>query len=177
MRFVILASLVLCLGLSASTKEEIIMSSNQTLEENKQVVRKIYEDCINRGTLDLLALLISDDYAGVGGERGPSAFAKTVTSLRQGFPDVRFTIDDLVAEGDRVTVRWKWQGTHQGVFNALPASQREVTNEGIVIYQLTDGKIVRAWLQTDRLGVLQQIGVVPKDLGAGSQSKERKIAK
>jgi steroid delta-isomerase-like uncharacterized protein len=173
MRLFILAFLVLGSSLSASTKEEI-MSTHQTLEENKQVVRKIYEDCVNRGAMDLLPLLISEDYPGARGERGPSAFASTVISLRQGFPDIQFTIEDLIAEGDRVTVRWKWHGTHQGVFNGFPASQREATNEGIVIYQLTDGKIVRSWLQTDRLGVLQQIGVISKDLGTGPQPKEKK---
>jgi steroid delta-isomerase-like uncharacterized protein len=172
MRFFILASLVLCSGLSASGREEIMLN-NQSLEANKQVVRKIYEDCINHGAMDLLPLLISDDYVGIRGERGASAFANTVTSLRQGFPDIRFTIEDLIAEGDRVTVRWKWQGTHTGVFNGIPASQKQVTNDGIVIYQLAGGKIVRAWLQTDRLGVLQEIGVVSKDLGAGTKSREK----
>jgi steroid delta-isomerase-like uncharacterized protein len=172
MRAFILALLSFCSSLLASTKEEN-MSATQTLEENKQVVRRIYEDCINRGAMELLPQLISDDYIGLRGERGPSAFASNLTSLRQGFPDIRFTIEDLIAEGDRVTVRWKWQGTHTGTFNGLPPSQKQVTNEGIVIYQLRDDKIVRNWIQTDRLGVLQEIGVVPKDLGAGRQSKDK----
>ena len=149
------------------------MSATQTLQENKHIVRKIYEDCINRGAIELLPELVSDDYVGVRGERGAAAFANNLTSLRNGFPDIRFTIEDLIAEGDRVAVRWSWQGTHTGVFNGLPACQKHVTNDGIVIYQLQDHKIVRTWIQTDRLGVLQEIGVVPKDLGGGPQSKDK----
>lgn len=118
--------------------------------------------------------LISDDYVGASGDRGPSAFANNVMSLRQGFPDIQFTLEYLVAEGDRVAVRWKWRGTHQGTFNGFPASQKQVANDGTVIYRLKDHKIAETWLQTDRLGVLQQIGVVPKELGAGPQSKGKK---
>jgi steroid delta-isomerase-like uncharacterized protein len=172
MRSFILALLSFCSSLSASTKEET-MSATLALEENKQIVRKIYEDCINRGAMELLPELVSDDYVGVRGERGAAAFANNLTSLRNGFPDIRFTIEDLIAEGDRVAVRWSWQGTHTGVFNGLPASQKHVTNDGIVIYQLEDHKIVRTWIQTDRLGVLQEIGVVPKSLGPRGQPKDK----
>jgi len=74
--------------------------------------------------------------------------------------DVRFTIEDLIAEGDRVVVRWRWRATHAGTFNGHPATGKAVSNTGTVIYQLAGDKIVRAWLEADRLGVLQQIGAV-----------------
>jgi steroid delta-isomerase-like uncharacterized protein len=122
--------------------------------------------------MELLPQLVSDEYVDLRGGRGASAFANNLTSLRNGFPDIRFTIEDLIAEGDRVAVRWRWQGTHTGVFNGLPASQKHVTNDGIVIYQLQDHKIVQTWIQTDRLGVLQEIGVLPKELGARPPAKD-----
>jgi steroid delta-isomerase-like uncharacterized protein len=139
-------------------------SVESTLENNRQLVRRLYEECINPNKLELLARFVSDEYVGPRGDKGPSAYAATVTSLRQGFPDVRFSVEDLVAEGDRVAIRWKWMGTHTGTFNGIPASARPVRNEGIVIYQIKAGKIARNWLQVDRLGVLQQIGLIPNDV-------------
>jgi predicted ester cyclase len=172
MRLFILGVLSFCSSLSASTREET-MSTIQTLEENKEIVRRIYEDCLNRGAMELLPQLVSGDYIGVRGERGPSAFANNVAALRRGFPNIRFTIEDLIAEGDRVAVRWTWQGTHTGIFNGVSPTQKEVSNEGIVIYQLRGDKIVRTWIQTDRLGVLQEIGVVAKQLIPGPPVKDQ----
>jgi len=148
------------------------MLDAQPLETNKQLVRKLYEDCINPGKLELLDALFSQDYTSPQGKKGPAAFAGVVVSLRRGFPDVRFTIEDLIAEGDRVTVRWTWLGTHTGPFQAFPPSGKPVTNTGTVIYQLKERKIIRSWLEADRLGVLQQIGVVPKDLTASPTSRD-----
>jgi predicted ester cyclase len=88
--------------------------------------------------------------------------------------DKDFRIFNILLKGDRVAVRWKWQGTHKGPFGGFQASQKQLTNEGMAIFQIKDHKIVRVWLQTDRLGFLQEIGAVPKDLGAGPQSKENK---
>ena len=132
---------------------------------NKQAVRRLYEDCINPGRLDRLAELISDDFVGAHGERGPAAYAATVTGLRTGFPDLRFTVEDVVAEADRVAIRWTWHGTHSGPFAGLTPSGKSVTNSGIAIYQLANHKIIRVWFETDRLGALQQLGVVPATLG------------
>jgi predicted ester cyclase len=135
-----------------------------THDINKQVIRKLYEDCINPGRLELLSELVSDDYVGLRGDRGPAGFATTVTGLRAGFPDIRFTIDDLVAEGDRVIIRWNWRATHTGTFTtplgAFPATGKQISTTGIAIYQLADHKVIRNWLETDRLGTLQQLGAV-----------------
>jgi predicted ester cyclase len=133
----------------------------ETLGRNKQTVRRLYEECINGRRLELLPTLVGDDFVGAGGERGASGLAGTIDELRTGFPDIRFSLEDLIAEGDRVTVRWTWEGTHKGPFRGIAPSLKPVTNAGIAIYQIRDDKIVRAWLQTDRLGVLQQIGVIP----------------
>jgi steroid delta-isomerase-like uncharacterized protein len=152
--------------------EEAGMSGARTLESNKQIVRKLYEDCINPGKLELLEQLFSGDYTNAQGKKGPGAFAEVVVSLRRGFPDVRFTVEDLIAEGDRVAVRWTWRGTHTGRFQVFPPSGKRVTNTGTAIYQLNGGKIIHSWLDTDRLGVLQQIGFIPNDLAALLLSRE-----
>ena len=134
---------------------------NDVLRLNKQLVERLYRDCINTGRLELTEELISQDFVGSRGEKGPAEFAQTIAIVRKGFPDVRFIVEDLVAEGDRVAARWKMEGMHLAPFAGLPASQKRVTQTAIVIYQIKDAKIVRAWLQADSLGLMQQIGAIP----------------
>lgn len=98
---------------------------------------------------------------GPTGERGPDGFVANIRDLRAGFPDIHFTIDDLVAEADRVVVRWSWRATHDGPFRGLAPTHKPVTNSGIAIYQLASGQILHNWLETDRLGALQQLGALP----------------
>lgn len=128
---------------------------------HKQRIRHLYEDVINHGKLDELAALVSPDYVDPQGHRGVAAFTANIAELRTGFPDIQFTVDDLVAEADRVVVRWHWQATHTGTFRNNAPTGRAVHNSGIAIYQLADDKIVANWLETDRLGALQQMGALP----------------
>lgn len=137
-----------------------------TVEYNKELVRALYEDHINSARLDELERLIAPDFVGARGERGPREFRATIEAVLTGFPGVRFEIHDLFGEGDRVACRWTFRASHAGSFVGLPPSHAEVTQEGNVIYQLRDGQIIRSWLQADRLGVLQQIGAVPRSFGA-----------
>jgi predicted ester cyclase len=133
-----------------------------TVVMNKALVRTLYEDCINGRDLDRLDTLIAPDFVGARGERGPREFRATIEAVLTGFPAVRFDVHDLIGEADRVAVRWTFRAVHGGRFVGRKPSLAEVTQEGNVIYQLRDGLIVRAWLQADRLGVLQQIGAVPR---------------
>ena len=135
-------------------------------DANKQAIRRIYDEAINSGRTGILADLIAPEFAGPDGTRGPAAYTANVSALRAGFPDVRFTIEDIVAEGDRVAVRWTWTGTHTGTFRGFAASGKAVHDTGLVLYTLANGKVVAAIVETDRLGVLQQIGIVPADLTA-----------
>ena len=104
--------------------------------------------------------LVSPGFTGPAG-KGSEGFKAMISPLRQGFPDLRFIIQDMVTEGSRVVVRWTSQGTHRGMFAGTAPTGRQVSNEGIGIYRVEDGKIVESWSQVDRLGVLQQIGAVP----------------
>lgn len=140
-----------------------------SVESNKQVVRRILEDYLNRGRRELLDELFAEDYSGVQSgapAMGRDGFAASSAALREGFPDVQYSILDLVAEGDRVTARWQWQGTHRGVFRGpagtFPPTGKSISNDGIGVFQVEDGKVKRAWLITDRLGFLQGIGALPK---------------
>jgi predicted ester cyclase len=155
-----------CRTLGADDSSRSSSMSKVNTEKNKQIVRSLYEDYINQQKRERLPELVAADYVGPDGERGPSGFGKTIDGLRSGVPDIHFRVEDLIAEGDKVTVRWKWSGTHTGTLRGFAPSNRHVENTGIAIYELSLGKVARAWLQTDRLGFLQQIGVVPQTLGA-----------
>ncbi|WP_075791454.1 ester cyclase [Massilia putida] len=139
-----------------------------TIETNKALVKTLYEDCINGRDLDRLETLIAPDFLGARGERGPREFRATIEAVLTGFPGVRFELHDLIGEADRVAARWTFRAVHGGRFVGIKPSLAEVTQEGNVIYQIRGGKIVRAWLQADRLGVLQQIGAVPRTFAEAS---------
>lgn len=148
------------------------MSATPTPDQNKEVVRRLYEECLNKRQFEVLSELIAEEYTGIRGEKGPTGFEETVRSIIQGFPDIQWTVEDLIAEGDKVVVRWSWQGTHTGTFRGfLPATQQPVSDHAIAIYQFRDAKIVRAWIQSDRLGFLQQLGMIPEDLRTLAQSQ------
>lgn len=138
--------------------------ANSDLTRHKAIIRNLYEGILNTGKLELLKEIISDDYIGVRGEKGPEGFAETVNSIRSGFPDIEWRVEDLVADGNKVTVRWSWKGTNKGSFRGFAASNNEVVDHAIAIYEFSGDKIIRAWIQSDKLGFLQQIGVIPQDI-------------
>jgi predicted ester cyclase len=113
--------------------------------DNKQIVRRVY-DAIAPQHLDTLAKLI------------PAALLEPIALLVKAFPDIKYTLEEPVAEGDRVAVRFSWTGTHAAQFRHIPASGKTVTNTGLAIYTLRDGVVTAATLETDRLGFLQQLG-------------------
>ena len=102
--------------------------SDQTRDENKRSVQKLYESCFNQNDLGLLDQLVAPDYVGPRGDKGPAGFRGIVVGLRTAFPDIHYTVDDVVAEGDRVAVRWHWTGTHKAPFRAFAATGKTLTN-------------------------------------------------
>ena len=141
--------------------------SAETRDENKRSVETLFESCFNQGDLGLLDQLVAPEYVGPQGSKGPDGFRGIVVALRTGFPDIHYTLEDVIAEGDRVAVRWHWTGTNKGPFRAFPPTGKTFTNPGVGIFQFKDGKIVAATLETDRLGFLEQMGVVPPGVGLG----------
>ena len=141
------------------------MAANQLVEKRKETVRRLHEDLLSNGKLDLLGEIIAEDYVGADGRPGITPFLETIDDLRRGFPDIRWTVEDLVADGERVAVRWTWEGTHSGSMRLFPSTGKRVANAGFAIYQFRGDEIVRVWMLTDRLGFVQQIGLVPLDLG------------
>ena len=93
--------------------------------------------------------------------KGPEGFKQFVTMARTAFPDLHITIDDEIAEGDKVACRYTWRGTHKGEMRGIAPTGKQVTVTGIVISHCVGGKEVEVWESTDSLGMFQQLGVVP----------------
>jgi len=135
--------------------------SNPTRDQNKQTVRRLFEDGFNRDRTDVIDALVGAEYVDATGERGAGAFKQVIARLRGAFPDIQYSVENVIAEGDAVAIRWHWSGTHRGSFRGIGPTGRSITNGGAALFRLRDGKIVGAELETDRLGFLQSIGVVP----------------
>lgn len=135
-----------------------------TAQNNKEVVTKIYEQAMNKRHLGILNEIVSEDYTGVQGIRGPAGFEATITSLVHSFPDIQWKVQELIAEGDKVMVKWEISGTHTNAFQHIAPTGKKVSGTGMGIYTFRDGKVVSTQVQTDRLGFLQELGVLPADI-------------
>lgn len=145
----------------------------KTMENNKEIVRRLYEDCLNKRNYRLMDEFIAKDYVGIRGESGPSGFTETTQPIITAFPDIQWKVEDLIGEGDKVVIKWSTQGTHTGTFRGIfPPSNKQIEDRAIVIYQFKEGKIIKAWMQVDRLGFLQQLGIIPEDLTLLSSQKQ-----
>jgi steroid delta-isomerase-like uncharacterized protein len=140
-------------------------------EQNKKVARRVLE-VFGSGDLDALDELISANAVDHDTQnpnahiRGPEGSRLTISMYRAAFPDLRITVEDQIAEGDKVVTRWTAIGTHDGDLPGLPASGNKSTVTGIGIDRFEDGKIVEAWNNWDTLGMLQQLGAVPAGAAA-----------
>jgi steroid delta-isomerase-like uncharacterized protein len=136
-----------------------------SLQHNKAITRQFFEEAYNTGNLALLDQLLAPSYvdqkAPPGTPSGPQGIAGIITMFRQAFPDLHFTIEDQIAEGDKVATRYTFRGTQQGALMGIPACGKPVSISGISIYRISDGKMDQAWVEYDMLGLLQQIGAVP----------------
>jgi steroid delta-isomerase-like uncharacterized protein len=93
--------------------------------------------------------------------RGPAGYLAIIGMMRQGFPDIQWTLEEMVAEGDKVAARFIMRGTHQGTFFGVPPTGKKITVQAMNIYRLSNGQFLEEHGQPDMLGLLQQIGAVP----------------
>lgn len=134
-------------------------------DDNKEIARRFFEEAFSEGKLELLDELLAADYvdhnAPLGTPPGVEGIRYLLTTFRTAFPDVRFTVQDQISEGDKVVTRYIFQGTHQGMLFGIPPTGQAVAFPGISIYRMQDGKMQEAWVNYDALGMMQQLGVVP----------------
>ena len=131
--------------------------------ENKVLMRRWFEEVWNRGRAAAIDEMLAGQAMihGLGPQAmNVNAFKQFHTQYRSAFPDVRIQVDDVIAEGDKVAVRWSGSGTHQGDSLGFAASGNAVRFTGMTIGRVENGKIVEGWNVFDQLGMLQQCGVV-----------------
>lgn len=134
------------------------------IEQNKATARRIFEEMETQGNLNAADEVFSSDFVGhmpTGDMHGPASMKQFAASLRTAFPDLRSTVEDQVAEGDRVMTRFRARGTHQGEFMGVPASGNQMDISGIIVSRFANGKIVEQWGIPDLLSLMQQIDAVP----------------
>ncbi len=132
---------------------------------NTAIVRRYYEDLWNQWNLDLADELIAPDVTFRGSlgvtVRGRDGFERYLTMVRTAFPNFHNTVEDLVAEGDKVAARLTYRGTHEQELFGIASTHRQVTYSGIAIFRITNGMIVDGWVLGDTLRLMQQLGVIP----------------
>lgn len=136
-------------------------------EANKNVVRRLFEEVWNNGNLPVAEELFTPNYAhhdpstpDLG--RGPESEKKRATLYRTAFPDLRLTLEDIVAEGETVMARWSCRGTHKGELSGIAPTGKQVTISGMSIARLANGRLAESWVNWDALGLMRQLGVVPE---------------
>ena len=142
-------------------------------EENKALVRRFYEEVWDRGNVEFAQEVFADDYLRhdlrpTAAAPGPDGQRQIAAAFRAAFPDLRWHVDLLLAEGDLVVGRWTASGTNTGPWAGMAATGRHVTFSGVNIFRIRDGKVVEIWNHRDDLGLAQQLGT-PVYAGAPPQ--------
>lgn len=140
------------------------MTPTATAEANKELVRGFVNELLVKGEWGRLDEYIAEDYVGHSAAapediRGPDGFREFYSGMRAAFPDLDVTIQDLIAEDDKVVQRSLQSGTHDGEFMGLEPTGNTFEVPGIVIYRIEDGRITEDWVQADMLGMMEQLGL------------------
>ena len=138
-------------------------------EQNKTIIRRFFEEVHNSGKIDRLDELMVADYVNHDPSlppelrHGRDAHRQLVLVFRGAFPDARGTIEDMIAEGDKVAARGTFRGTHRGELMGIPPTGKQVAFTWVHIYRIADGKLVEQWSVFDQMGLMQQLGMVPPE--------------
>lgn len=134
-------------------------------EQNKEIFRR-YVEQVNQRNLNIIDETIAVDYINhdpnPGQTPGPEGLRKSITGMIAAFPDLQITIEDLLAEGDRIVARVVFRGTHGGNFMGNPATGKQFAVQVIEIFRVADGKLREAWVESDRLVMMQQLGLMAR---------------
>jgi steroid delta-isomerase-like uncharacterized protein len=147
-----------------------------SVEQNKGLVRRFYDEVWNNGNVDVTNEVFADDYVRhdlrpTKALPGPAGQAKVATDFRTAFPDLRMRVDLLVAEGDLVAARWTTVGRNTGPWGDTPGTGKHARFSGVNIFRFRDGMVVELWNHRDDLGLMQQLGA---EIYAGAAPDEGK---
>ena len=152
---------------SDTQRRQLVREPKSMSEENKIVVRRFFEEVINARRVDRADEFVTADYVehqqlpGAEGRQGIEVAKAFLSMMRGAFPDYRFDVEDLVAEGDKVVARVAVTGTHHGEMMGLAPTGRRVQTSGIEVFRLAGGTLAEHWATFDAMGMLRQIGMVP----------------
>ena len=136
-------------------------------KENKDKTRRLFEEGFSQGNIDVVDEVLNPDFvcydpnSESGEVRGAETIKNEIEYFRNAVPDLTYTIEDQIAEGDKVVTRYTVTGTHQGEFFSVAGTGERITMSGNSIDRFEDGKMVEEWPEYDLLGVMRQIGAVP----------------
>jgi len=135
-------------------------------EQNKALVRQMVEEIFNRGNMSRVDEFLAPDFVEreelpPGIPSGREGVKQLTAMLHSAFPDFKATIDDIVAEGDKVVIRMTWSGTHNGEWMGVPPTGKSVSYGVIDIIRIAGGKFVEHWGQMDSMSLMQQLGASP----------------
>ena len=131
-------------------------------EQNKAIMRRIYDEVFSNGNLAVVdELVVKDVIEHEEGPQGSEGLKQTVTMFRTAFPDLQFSVEDMIAEGDKVVSRITMRGTHKGEFMGIPATDKTFAVQVIDIIRFANGKAVEHWGVTDSAAMMQQLGAAP----------------
>jgi steroid delta-isomerase-like uncharacterized protein len=136
-----------------------------SIEKNKALARRWLDEVWNKVNLAVVDELSATDftfsYAAPGVSNDREGYKQTVIMLTSGVSDLKITLEDIVAEGDKVVVRWKGTSKHTGEFMGIPATGKQLSMTGISIARIEGSKIAEEWGEMDMMGLMQQIGAFP----------------
>jgi steroid delta-isomerase-like uncharacterized protein len=123
------------------------------------------EEVLNKGNMQVVDELIAPNFVEhdpfPGQAPGVEGLKQAMVALRQAFPDLHVTVDEMLSEGDKVVIRSTMKGPHKGNFMNIPATGKQISVEGIDIVRISNGRAVEHWGVTDNLTMMQQLGLVP----------------
>ena len=138
-------------------------------EENKENARRLLEEAFGQGKTEVLDEVLDPNFvcwdpnSEAGEIRGAETFRGEIEYFRNAVPDLTYTVEDQVAEGERVVTRWRAAGTHEGEFFGVPGTGKRIEMSGIQIDRFDEnGKMVEEWPEYDLLGVMRQMGAIPE---------------
>jgi steroid delta-isomerase-like uncharacterized protein len=134
------------------------MGGDMSVTENKALIRQFNEEAFNGKDIRARDRFLGPDFAINGQVVDPARSKRNVADLFSAFPDFHRTMDDIIAEGDKVVARYTARGTHHGEFMSIQATGKSVTFRWVTIYRIADGKVAEEWPLFDALGLVQQLG-------------------
>jgi steroid delta-isomerase-like uncharacterized protein len=135
--------------------------------ENAALAHQYHMDIFQAGNLAVADEILAPDFVihspGFPAEltHGSEGVKRFATAVRTALPDLQFTHEDIISQGDKAVIRWTSSGTHTGPWRGIPPTGRSTQGSGIDIFRIVDGKLVELWQEADNLGFLQQLGVIP----------------